>query len=135
MAEGKKISVLVADDEQHIRTLIKTIMMTMNALIVAEAKNGEEAVELFREKRPDILMLDINMPIKDGTTALEEILTDFPEAFVIMMTSVSDLQIVEKCIKLGALSYIRKDTPLPAMKQMIKDAWKFYRTQKGEDHE
>ena len=131
MYEEKKIRVLIADDEPHILKLIGTVMSSMNNDVVARARNGNEAVEMFKEKKPDITLLDINMPVKDGTAALEEIMADTPDAFVIMMTSVSDMETVEKCIELGASHYIRKDTPIPEMKEMILEAWNEYNKEKG----
>lgn len=132
MTAENKISVLIVDDEAHIRTLFKTVMSSMNIAVIGEAQNGEEAVAIFKAQKPDIVLLDINMPVKDGTEALKEIMAEFPEAFVVMMTSVSDMEIVEKCIDLGAAHYIRKDTPLQAIKEMIKEAWDAYNKSKGE---
>jgi len=100
----------------------------MNTDIIGEAKNGEEAVALFKKCKPRITMLDINMPIKTGIDALKEILTIQPDAFVIMMTSVADIETVNQCISLGASSYILKDTPINEMKEMIKEAWKEYKS-------
>ena len=129
MNEKKQITVLLADDEAHIRLLIKSLIESMTAEVVGEAKNGQEAVEKFLELRPHITLLDINMPIKDGMIALQEIMSESPRAFVVMMTSVSDLESVEKCLELGAAHYIRKDTPIEEMKLMLKEAWDEYRKQ------
>jgi len=131
MTGKRKLRVLIADDEPHIRLLIKTVMTSMNAEIVGEAKNGGEAVEVFRNEKPDITLLDINMPIKSGEDALKEIMEAFPDAFVIMLTSVADMMTVEKCLGLGAANYIRKDTPIPEMKEIIKRAWDDYRKSKN----
>ena len=124
----KKLSVLICDDESHIRLMLKTLLKTMNVEITGEAKNGEEAVEIFKEKKPHITLLDINMPLKTGVEALKEILDIKPNAFVIMMTSVSDMETVNECITLGASNYILKDTPITEMKEMIKTSWKEYRS-------
>jgi len=131
MTGKRKLRVLIADDEPHIRLLIKTVMTSMNAEIVGEAKNGGEAVEVFRNEKPDITLLDINMPIKSGEDALKEIMEAFPDAFVIMLTSVADMMTVKKCLGLGAANYIRKDTPIPEMKEIIKRAWDDYRKSKN----
>ena len=123
MSEKMKLKVLIADDEAHIRLMLKTIMTSMNALVVGEAQNGQEAIELFKNEKPHITLLDINMPLKTGQEALAEIKSDSPDALVIMMTSVADMETIQKCIGLGANSYILKDTPLQEMKKMIKEAW------------
>ncbi|MFH1139743.1 MAG: response regulator transcription factor [Pseudomonadota bacterium] len=123
MPDPRKPRVLIADDEAHIRLLIKTVFKTMQAEIAAEAKNGQEAVDLYRKEKPDLLMLDINMPLKTGAEVLAEIRGEFPTAFVTMLTSVADMATVRQCLEAGASGYILKDTPLPEMKQLIKEAW------------
>jgi two-component system chemotaxis response regulator CheY len=123
MSEKAKLKVLIADDEPHIRLMLKTIMTSMNAQVAGEAQNGQEAIDLFKQEKPHITLLDINMPIKTGEVALAEIKSDTPDALVIMMTSVADVETIQKCIELGANSYILKDTPLQEIKKMIKEAW------------
>jgi two-component system chemotaxis response regulator CheY len=124
----RKPTVMIADDETHIRLLIKTMLAGMNAEVVAEASNGEEVFDLFKEKKPDIVLLDVNMPILDGTEALKRIMACFPDAFVVMLSSVSDRETVEACIDLGAAHYIRKDTPIPEMRKIIQTAWVDFKT-------
>ena len=63
------------------------------------------------------------MPIKTGDEALKEIMTEFPDAFVIMLTSVADVEDVEKCLEMGASNYIRKDTSINEIKKIIKETW------------
>jgi len=131
LSEKKKVSVIVADDELHIRALIKTVMKSMQAEIAGEAKNGQEAIDLFRSEKPNLLLLDINMPVKDGEQALKEIIDEFPDAFVIMLTSVSDMGTVKKCLDNGAANYILKDTPLNEIKKIIKETWDSFKESKG----
>ncbi len=132
MNEKMKVRVIVADDEFHIRTLIKTIMKSMQAEIVGEAKNGQEAIDLFKREKPDLLLLDINMPIKSGDEALKEIKHEFPDAFVIMLTSVADVDTVKKCLDIGAANYLLKDTPINEMKKLVKETWGSFKKNKGE---
>jgi len=129
--EKKRVRVIIADDELHIRTLIKTVMKTMQAEIAGEAKNGQEAIDLFRSEKPNLLLLDINMPVKDGEQALKEIIEEFPDAFVIMLTSVADVETINKCLDNGAANYILKDTPLNEMKKIIKETWDSFKKSKG----
>ena len=114
---------LLADDESHIRTMMKAVVKTMGYELVGEAANGLEAVDRFRSLRPDITLLDINMPIKTGLEALKEIMTLDPSACVIMLTSLSDRETIEECLALGASNYIRKDTPLAQIKALIAETW------------
>jgi len=132
MSEKKKTRILVADDELHVRTMLKMTMTSMGAEIAGEALDGNEAVELYRKARPHIMLLDINMPGKTGDEVLMEIKSEFPDAFIIMMTSVAHSETVQKCIDAGAATYILKDTPLSEMKQMIAEAWQNHRNSQGQ---
>lgn len=127
MTDKKKITVLLADDEVHIRVLMKNVIESMNAEVIAEAKNGEEAVQLYRQKRPKMVFLDINMPIMDGVTALKEIKRDDPNAFVIMLTSLTVMETVKECLAAGAANYIRKDTPLNELRMYVRESWEMYK--------
>jgi two-component system, chemotaxis family, chemotaxis protein CheY len=112
---------MIVDDELHVRLMVKALLTSMNLEVVGEASNGQQAVELYREKRPELALMDLNMPIKTGEEALKEIISEFPDAKVIMLTSMTDLESVEKTIELGASGYIRKDCPLSEIKAMIQD--------------
>jgi DNA-binding NarL/FixJ family response regulator len=92
----------------------------MNCEVVGEAANGDEAVELFLKETPDLLLLDLHMPGKNGDKALEEIIGFSPNARVIILTSISDSDVVVKCLKLGAISYILKGTTIDKMKVIIE---------------
>ncbi|RJP90519.1 MAG: DNA-binding response regulator [Desulfobacteraceae bacterium] len=127
MPPKRKIRVIVVDDETHVRTLIKSVISTMNCDIVGEAGNGRDAVSLFDELKPNMMLLDINMPLKSGKQALSEIKKTHPNAFIIMLTSLTDRETIEDCMALGASGLIRKDLPLDDMREVIKQTWKAYR--------
>lgn len=127
MKPKRKMRVMVADDEDHVRKLITTVIQNMNCDIVGEACNGKEAVSLFSTLKPNMLLLDINMPLKSGKEALADIKKRFPNAFIIMLTSLTDKETVEDCIELGASGFIRKDLPLDEMRDVIKRTWTAYR--------
>lgn len=95
----------------------------MNCDVIAEARSGAEVLPLFKQHRPNLLLLDVNMPVKTGDEVLAEILADFPDAFIIMLTSVTDMESIERCIAMGAANYIRKDTPVSEIKTLIRDTW------------
>jgi two-component system chemotaxis response regulator CheY len=116
--------ILLVDDEQHIRLFIKTLLTSMKYEVVAEARNGEEAVNLYRKIRPDLVIMDINMPIKTGEEALQEIIAEFPKAKVIMLTSSAEVATVTECLSLGAVNFIRKDTPVNEIKTFIANIWR-----------
>jgi YesN/AraC family two-component response regulator len=123
MTQTKKLRVLIADDESHCRALLKAVLSSMDCEVVGEARNGLEAIELFRSLKPHMMLLDINMPSKTGDEVLSEVLADFPNALIIMLTSVADVDHIDRCLELGASNYIRKDTSLTEMKQLIKETW------------
>ncbi len=123
MSQKQLIRTLLVDDEAHIRLLMKTLLSTMGCEIVAEAGDGEQALVQFRAQRPQVTLLDINMPKMDGVATLEAIRAEFPDAFVIMLTSLTSMAMVERCLDLGAANYLRKDTPLEQMKQEIRESW------------
>ena len=127
MKPKKKMRVMIVDDEDHVRKLISIVIKTMNCDIVGEASNGRDAVSLFYKLKPHMLLLDINMPLKSGKAALAEIKKKFPNAFIIMLTSLTDKETVEDCIELGASGFIRKDLPIDEMRDVIKKTWGAYR--------
>ncbi|MBU0996013.1 MAG: response regulator [Proteobacteria bacterium] len=131
----RKLKVLLADDERHIRVLMKKNIESMNGQVVGEAENGNQVMHMFRKKKPDILFLDINMPGKTGDDVLKDIMETDPDAFVIMLTSVSDYETVSRCIELGASGYIRKDTPSQEIKKMINQTWTEYKKNKRNTHD
>jgi len=122
----EKPRILIADDETHIRTLMKAVLNMMKFEIIAEVSNGQEAVERFKELKPDITLLDINMPLKTGLEALSEIRETAPDACVIMLSSVSDVVSVQQAIESGAANFIRKDTSLTEIKKLIAETWEQY---------
>jgi two-component system chemotaxis response regulator CheY len=124
--DGRKPRVIVADDEQHCRVLMKAVLSSMGCDVVGEARTGDEAIELYKKYNPNMLLLDVNMPIKTGDEVLEELFAEFPDAFVIVLTSVTDMESIEKCLSMGAANYIRKDTPVSEIKMIIKETWKSF---------
>ncbi len=118
-----KMRAVVADDEPHIRYYVKSVLESMNMEVVGEATNGQEAVDLYDSEKPHILLMDINMPVKNGDEALKEIVAGHPDALIVILTAVVNRKTVEKFIALGAATFIRKDTSIEDMKKIIKDTW------------
>jgi two-component system, chemotaxis family, chemotaxis protein CheY len=133
---GGKIRVLVADDEIHIRALIKRIVAALGADIVAEAGDGEEAVRLFEQHRPHMVVLDINMPTLTGDQALARIMAIDPKVLAIMMTAQDTIDGVRHCLEMGARNYILKSNPAPEIYRLLAESWKDYEQEirEGEDN-
>jgi two-component system chemotaxis response regulator CheY len=99
---------MVADDSDAIRLVLQDILSIGNHEIVAEAVNGEEAVEKFSEVHPDVLLLDLAMPKKDGLTVLKEIMAKHPTAKVILITASDNQNVINECLNVGATAFISK---------------------------
>lgn len=106
--------VLIADDTVFFRVALKEILAGGGYEVVGEAANGEEAVELTRRLRPDIVILDVVMPVKNGIEAAKEITGLNLDSVIVMCTSLGYEPIVEEAIRSGASGYIIK--PLNAEK-------------------
>ena len=100
--------IMITDDSDAIRMVLKDVLDIGHHELVAEASNGIEAVEKFNETKPDLLLLDIAMPKKDGLSTLKEILTTTPNAKIIMITASDNLTTMTECINAGALAYLLK---------------------------
>jgi two-component system chemotaxis response regulator CheY len=99
---------LIVDDAVIMRMRIREIAREAGWTVVGEAANGQEAIARFRELNPDLVTLDIVMPVKDGVTALREIRQEYPEARIIMVSAVDQREKLMECIRLGALDFVVK---------------------------
>lgn len=113
-------TVLVADDDPLVRSVIAALLKSFGAEVVAEAEDGKSAIKAFDKYRPDITFLDINMPIKNGMEVLAEIVEMSPTAAVVMLTAVSDMEVADACVEAGAKGYIRKGASPEALKLLLQ---------------
>jgi two-component system chemotaxis response regulator CheY len=104
-------SILLVDDEQHIRKYVGLILRQLGASKILEAPNGEEALATYEREHPDLVLLDVNMPIMDGMETLKKLKALDPDCVVVMLTSLTNRLNIEAALTLGAVNYIRKDTP------------------------
>lgn len=121
--EKRKARVLVADDEPHIRALISMIISSLGGDVVAEAGDGEQALRLFELHRPDMVLLDINMPKVDGLHVLKKIMEASPDTMVVMLTSLNSTEVVKQCLERGARNYILKNLTAAELRQEISTTW------------
>jgi two-component system, response regulator PdtaR len=105
--EGTQRRVLVAEDETLIRLDIVEILTGAGYQVVGEAENGEKAVELARQHSPDLVVMDVKMPVMDGITAAK-IIADEKIAPVVMLTAFSQRDLVESAREAGAMAYVVK---------------------------
>ena len=105
-----EISVLIADDEAPFVEMIKTMMSAERDIsVVATAQDGRVAVQLARELRPDVIVMDVSMPVMDGIEATRVILEEDPNATVMILTGGTAPADVDRARKAGAAAYITKD--------------------------
>jgi DNA-binding NarL/FixJ family response regulator len=119
---GASRSLLVVDDEPHVRSLVRLVASAAGISSVVEAEDGERAVQLHRRLRPDLVFMDIHMPRLDGVTALKAMRLIDRQVHVVMLTSVNATEVVRQCIDAGADGYILKDVPAPMLAQEITRA-------------
>jgi CheY-like chemotaxis protein len=119
----RKIRVLIADDEFHVRQVVAGIVRALGAVVVAEAGDGGEAVEAFERLRPDLVILDINMPRMRGDEALTRILAVDPHVVAIMMTAQDTIDSVHECLDRGARHYILKSNRAEEILQLLAECW------------
>jgi len=124
--DPRKIRVLIADDEPHIRALLGAFVAQLGGEVVALAADGEEAIRLYEQHRPDLSLLDINMPRLAGDAVIARIMKINPEALVIMLTAQDSVDSVRQCVDLGARNYILKSNPAEKIFELIRDSWDEY---------
>jgi DNA-binding NarL/FixJ family response regulator len=108
-ADPNPIRILVADDHALLRHGIAAVLVNQPDMnLVAEASNGQEAIDQFRTHRPDITLMDLQMPLMNGLDSMISIRAEFPDARIIMLTTyVSDVQVL-RAMKVGARAYLLK---------------------------
>ncbi|WP_440895055.1 response regulator [Amphibacillus sp. Q70] len=101
-------SVLIVDDSFFMRTWIKKIILKNKNIITAEAENGLEAILQYRKLKPDLVLLDYNMPELSGLEVLTRILKINPDAKIIMCSALGTSFMIEECLLAGAVDFVTK---------------------------
>lgn len=106
------ITLLLVDDQNLIRQGLKALLELESDLqVVGEAENGQIAIECVARLQPNVVLMDIRMPVMDGVTATKEICQRFPDVNILVLTTFDDDNYVATAIKYGAKGYLLKDTP------------------------
>ena len=121
-APTERIRAIIADDDPLARRMIKNTLQRAGILVVAEARNGREAVELCRYYRPDVMLMDLVMPSVDGITATREILKTTPDQLIVILTSSEDEDLGILGIRAGAAGFLTKDVDIEALPKAILGA-------------
>ncbi len=101
-------SVMIVDDAMLARRIMRNILNEAGHDVVGEAADGAKGVEAYREHKPDVVLMDVTMPELNGVDAAQQILTEFPEARIVMVTSVNREVTVRKSVSAGVAAYIVK---------------------------
>ena len=113
--------IIIVDDHQLFREGVKRILDFENSFeVVAEGDDGSEVMELYEQHKPDVVLMDINMPRMNGVDATENLIKEFPDAKVIMLSIHDDESYVSHALKTGALGYMLKEMDADAIVQAIK---------------
>jgi two-component system NarL family response regulator len=122
MTNPRKITVLVADDHPIFRVGLRNLIdQQPDMRVVAEARDGREAVAVFCRLRPDVTLMDLRMPVLDGPGAIAAVRQHDPQARIIVLTTYDGDDDVQRAVDAGARGYLLKDTFAEGMLDAIRD--------------
>jgi AmiR/NasT family two-component response regulator len=117
------LKAVIAEDEQLTRTIIRARLEKLGHIVVAEAGDGAQAIEAARAHKPDVIIMDIKMPVMDGIEAARIILSETPCA-ILFLSSFNEQELVEQASETGALAYLmkpfRKEDLAPALEMAVR---------------
>ncbi len=113
--------ILVCDDSILARKSLCAVLDSFGYKNIHEVNNGEDAVKYCKENKPELIFLDIVMPIKDGVTATKEIMGDNPDSKIIIVSSVGTQTHIKEAIKAGAKDFIQKPLDEDLLKQVLEN--------------
>ena len=125
------IKVLLVDDQNLIRQGLKALLeLEPDLEIVGEAENGQQAINLSAKLQPDVILMDIRMPLMDGVAATKKLQNTHPEIKILVLTTFDDDEYIKAALENGAMGYLLKDTPSEELAVAIRAVSKGY-TQLG----
>ncbi len=120
----KPIRVLITDDHAVVRSGLGAFMLAYGDLqLVGEARNGLEALDLCGKVHPDVVLMDLMMPIMDGPTATRAIRERYPHIQVIALTSFKEDEMVQQALEAGAIGYLLKNVSIEELSEAIRNAY------------
>lgn len=118
-----KTRILIADDHDVVRRGLRALLHSFpDFTVIAEASDGEEAVRLARERKPDVILMDISMPHLDGIEATTRIMQQQPDARVVILSVHEDEEYVQRILKAGARGFVLKNASRKEIAQAIRSA-------------
>ena len=120
VAPKRKLRVLIADDIQETRRSVRLMLsMNPNVIVIATAMNGQQAVQLAKEHHPDIIIMDVNMPVVDGLAAFKEISQIYPDTGCIIISAQKELTTLSTAMALGAQEYLVKPFTIDELNEAV----------------
>jgi two-component system, NarL family, response regulator LiaR len=120
MSAEAPLRVIIADDDPLARRVIKGALQAAGVTVVAEAKDGHEAVELVVYYRPDVVVMDVVMPKLDGVLATRRILKQIPDQLVVVLTGAADDELGLLVLEAGAVGFLSKDVDIDALPRALE---------------
>jgi two-component system chemotaxis response regulator CheY len=118
--DGSAYRIVIADDAVFIRNSLNKILTSVGYDVVACAENGQQAVDFYFEHKPDLITLDITMPIMEGTDAIVKIMEQDPAANVVMVSAMGYRDLVKECIIKGAKNFVVKPIKPDNVKKLLE---------------
>ena len=112
-------TILIGDDSILARKQLKDVVISFGGQTIYEAANGNDAVKLASEHKPDLIFLDIVMPVKDGITAIKEIRAELPDADIVVVSSVGTQGQLKEALESGASDFVQKPFNVSLIKSII----------------
>ncbi len=112
-------TILIGDDSILARKQLKDVVISFGGKTIYEAANGDDAVKLAIEHKPDLIFLDIVMPVKDGITAIKEIRSELPDADIVVVSSVGTQGQLKEALESGASDFVQKPFNVSLIKSII----------------
>ena len=123
MSEGERIRVMIVDDHSIVRVGLKQVLEQSGEFeVVGQGANGEEAVRVAADLSPDLVVMDVIMPEKDGVEACREIMESAPETRVVMLTASTEEDAIVEAVAAGATGYLQKETDRERLLSALRDA-------------
>jgi NarL family two-component system response regulator LiaR len=120
--QDERMRVIVADDDPFARRMIRDALQRANVVVVAEAQNGHEAVELCLHYQPDVVVMDIVMPEIDGINATRRILKHLPDQPIVLLTSTDEEEMGVLGLRAGATGFLSKDLDIDVLPRALRGA-------------
>jgi len=120
MSEKKSgITALIVDDSAFMRLVLKNMLIREGLEVIGEAENGQEGVEKYKKLKPDLVLMDILMPLEDGLSAVREIIQIDPQAKIVMVSAIGQEAVIQEALQVGAKAYLLKPVTSEKVSTMI----------------